>query len=189
MMSSAARAEAWLMVGSGSEGIWDWGLGGWRSGALHLSLGRGQSREGFWGGGTALWVKGPSPHPLASLAGLSQGRGEGPSRRGAPHPEEPPQGGVAKDVGKAPPLEIPFLLLLLHRRRLVVVDDAALSFRRGRDQHFLDDLRQRRRGGAHGAGQRVAAERPEADDLHFRLFAGLQRHPLVVDHDRKSTRL
>ena len=41
------------------------------------------------------------------------------------------------------PSEVPFLLLLLHRRRLVVVDHAALALGGGREQHLLDDRRQR----------------------------------------------
>ena len=40
-----------------------------------------------------------------------------------------------------------------------------------------------------GAGERVAAERAEADALHLRLLAGLQRHAVVVDHDQRAVAL
>ena len=39
--------------------------------------------------------------------------------------------------------EVPLLLFLLHRRGGVVVDHAALALGRARQQHLLDDGRQR----------------------------------------------
>src|SRR5690349_180531 len=83
-------------------------------------------------------------------------------------------------------LEITFLLFLFHRRRAVVVDHAALTFGAGGEQHLLNDLRQRRRFTLDGAGERIAAERTKAHRLHFRTFAILQRHALVVHHDQRA---
>ena len=57
-----------------------------------------------------------------------------------------------------------------------------------RQQHLLDDLRQRRRVALDRPGQRVAAERAEPHPLHHRLLAGPQPHPLVVHHDAACRR-
>src|SRR3569623_425046 len=83
-------------------------------------------------------------------------------------------------------LEVAFPLLLLHRPRLVVVDHPALALAVPRDQHLLDDLRQRRRATLDRPGQRVTAQRPEPHALHLRLLPRLEPHPLVVDHDHHA---
>jgi hypothetical protein len=36
------------------------------------------------------------------------------------------------------------------------------------------------------AGQRIAAQGAEADPLHAGRLAGLQRHPVIVDHDQHA---
>src|SRR4051794_17875987 len=83
------------------------------------------------------------------------------------------------------PSEVALLLLLLHGAGGVVVDDASLPLGAGGEQHLLDDLGERRRVALDGAGERVAAERPEADVLDHRLLARLERHAVVVDHDQR----
>src|SRR5690606_9646635 len=88
-----------------------------------------------------------------------------------------------------PRLEVPLTFLFFHRSRLIVVDHAALTLGSTGQQHFLDDFRQGGGGGFHRAGQRVAAQGPEAHHLHFRYFAGVQRHALVVDHDQRAVTL
>ena len=50
-------------------------------------------------------------------------------------------------------------------------------------QHLLDDVRQGRRVAVDRAGQRIAAERPEAHLPHLGRLARLERHPVVVHHD------
>src|SRR5579862_2562598 len=77
------------------------------------------------------------------------------------------------------PSEIPFPLFLFHGGRLVEVDDPALALGLLREQHLLDDLGERGRGGFHRARERVAAQGPEADHLHLGLLAGVQRQALV----------
>src|SRR3954469_2531910 len=81
--------------------------------------------------------------------------------------------------------EISLPLLLLHRRLFVVVDHPALPLAIARDEHLLDNLRERRRVALDRAGQRVAAERAEADALHLRFLTGVQAHPLVIDHQHR----
>src|SRR3954452_18904575 len=85
--------------------------------------------------------------------------------------------------------EVPLALLLLHRPRLVVVDHPALPLRVPRQQHLLDDLRQRRRVALYRPRERVAAERAETDPLHHRLLARLYPYPLVVHHDERPVTL
>src|SRR6478736_5336066 len=75
-----------------------------------------------------------------------------------------------------PPLEISLALLLFHAAGFVVVDHSALAFAVARDEHFLDDLGEGRRGAFDGAGQGVAAEGSEADALGLGLFAGAEVH-------------
>ena len=58
-------------------------------------------------------------------------------------------------------------------RRLVVVDRAALALARWWSAASPGSLRQRRGLALDRAGQRIAAERAEADRAHHRLFAGL----------------
>ena len=86
-------------------------------------------------------------------------------------------------------LEVAFLLLLLHRRSLVVVDHAPLALRGLREQHLLDDGRERVGLGLDRAGERIAAQRAEAHLLHHRHLAGLQAHAVVVDHDQRAVAL
>src|SRR5204862_7478843 len=85
--------------------------------------------------------------------------------------------------------KIPLTLLLLHRPGLVVVDHPALPLGVPRQQHLLDDLRQRRRVALDRPGQRVAAQRAEAHPFHHRLLAGQEPHPLVVHHDERAVAL
>jgi hypothetical protein len=61
--------------------------------------------------------------------------------------------------------EIALLLLLFHGGGLVLVDDAALAFGGGGDQHFLDVFIQRGGLAFDRAGQRIAAQRAEADRI------------------------
>src|SRR3954470_4861319 len=85
--------------------------------------------------------------------------------------------------------EVPLSLLLLHRPRLVVVDHPALPLGVLREQHLLDDFRQRRRVALDRPRERVAAQRAEPHPLHHRLLAGPQPHPLVVHHDERAVAL
>ena len=48
---------------------------------------------------------------------------------------------------------------------------------------------QRRGLGLDRAGERIAAERAEADGALVRRLAGEQRQPLVVDHDQRAVAL
>ena len=80
-------------------------------------------------------------------------------------------------------LKVSLNLLQLHRAFLVFVDEAAFTFTTGRKKHFTDDLRESRRFGVDGSREGIAAQRPEADFFHLRLFAKLFGHPIVVDHD------
>ncbi len=57
------------------------------------------------------------------------------------------------------------------------------------EEHLLDDGGQRVGRALDGAGERVAAERAEAHRLQHRALAGLERHPLVVDHDQRAVAL
>ena len=77
-------------------------------------------------------------------------------------------------------LEVSFSFLFFHRALLVVVDDSALALAGFGEQHFLDDFRQRGGGRFDRAGQRVTAERAEADDLFHGLLvraASARRRP------------
>src|SRR3984893_5899837 len=82
--------------------------------------------------------------------------------------------------------EISFLLFPLHRRRAVVVDDAAAPFGMPALQRLLDDFGNRARRTLDGAGQRIAAQRAYPYQSELRALAGLQRQPLIVDHDQRA---
>ena len=84
---------------------------------------------------------------------------------------------------RAPSSEVAVDLLLFHRRRLIVIDHAALPLGDPGQQHLLDDGRQGRRVAVDRAGQRIAAERAKPHLAHLGRLAGLERHPVVVDHD------
>src|SRR3954471_4997163 len=79
--------------------------------------------------------------------------------------------------------EIAFLLLALHRGRAVLVDDPALALGGARLQGLADDFGQGGRRALDRAGQRVAAERAEPHGAPLDRLAGLERQPVVVDHD------
>ena len=71
------------------------------------------------------------------------------------------------------PSEVALLLLLLHRGGRRRGRSRGPAARRcARQQHLLDDLRQRRRVALDRAGQRVAAERAEADRLQLGVSPG-----------------
>ncbi len=74
-----------------------------------------------------------------------------------------------------------------------MVDHPALALASTGQEHFLDDFRQRGRGGFHGTGQRVAAEGTETHHLlgDARLFLVRQvlKDALVVDHDQRAVLL
>src|SRR6202012_1540331 len=82
--------------------------------------------------------------------------------------------------------EIALALLLLHRARFIVIDEPALSLGGGRGAHLGDDVGERVGIRANGAGQRIAAERPEAHALQTRRLAGFQRQAVVIDHDQRA---
>ena len=65
----------------------------------------------------------------------------------------------------------------------LLVDGAALAFGGGGEQHFLNDFGQGRRLAVRGTGQRVAAQRAEADVFDARFLAIGDAHPVVIDHD------
>src|SRR5256885_7389818 len=73
-------------------------------------------------------------------------------------------------------LKVAFAFLLLHRAGFVVVDDSSLALAVSRDEHFLDDLGERRGGALGGAGEGVAAEGADADELALRLLDGEALH-------------
>src|SRR5262245_56966856 len=117
----------------------------------------------------------PNPKPQRSVPPSPAGGEEG--------------GGVCWDLGFGIlyfPSEVALFLLLFHRRGLVEVDQAALALGKAGEEHLLDDLGQRGRLGLHGARERIAAERPEADGLHHGLLARLEGQALVVDHDESA---
>src|SRR5262245_7186900 len=82
--------------------------------------------------------------------------------------------------------EVPFALFLFHRRDAVVIDESALPFGMLRQQHLLNDLRQRVGIGLDRTGERIATERAKADALHLWHFTLAQRHAVVVDHDQRT---
>jgi hypothetical protein len=77
------------------------------------------------------------------------------------------------------PLEITLTFFIFHRACTIVVDDTALALGSSRQEHFLDDVRQRLGFGLHRAGQRVAAQGTETDflfdDAGFVLRTGCSR--------------
>src|SRR3982750_4621444 len=85
--------------------------------------------------------------------------------------------------------EIPLLFLLLHRRARVVIDHAALPLGRARKRHLADDRGQGVGIRLDRTGQRIAAERAEADAPHGRFLAVAEWHALVVDHDQDAVAL
>ena len=62
-----------------------------------------------------------------------------------------------------------------------MIDQPALPLRRRRQQHLLDNLWQRSGFGLDCAGQRIAAEGPESNHLHFRHFIGFQGKSVIID--------
>ncbi len=58
-----------------------------------------------------------------------------------------------------------------------------------REQHFLDDRRQRVGVALDRPGKRVAAERAESHFPQHRLLARVQRHAIVVHHDQRTVAL
>src|SRR5882724_5635858 len=59
--------------------------------------------------------------------------------------------------------EVSFPFLLLHRRVLVAVDEAAISLRYPDGAHLVHNLIKGASAGLDGAGEGIAAQRPEAD--------------------------
>ena len=72
---------------------------------------------------------------------------------------------------------------------MLMIDCATLPFRGPSQEHFLDHLRQRLRVTFDGPGQRIAAERSEANRALHRGFVFLQRKALVVDHQEEPVAL
>ena len=74
-----------------------------------------------------------------------------------------------------------------------MVDHTALTFGSTRQEHFLNNFRQRRGGGFHRAGKRIAAEGAEAHhalfDTRFFLIGEVLEDALVVDHDQSTVLL
>ena len=70
-----------------------------------------------------------------------------------------------------------------------LVDQPALALGGARRQHLADDLLQAVGVGFDRAGQRIAAERAEAHHAVLDDLAGLELHPLVVDHDQHAVAL
>ena len=70
-----------------------------------------------------------------------------------------------------------------------MVDQPSLPFRRRRIAHFGDNVVERFGIGADRAGERIAAERAEANLFHARCFAGTQRQAVVIHHDQRSVAL
>ena len=95
------------------------------------------------------------------------------------------------DIGGRAVQKVALLFLLLHARRArVAVDRPALSFGRGRDQHFGDDLLDGRRAALDRSCQRIAAERPEAHAAHGRLlaaFSGIRSSSTIRMSPSRST--
>src|SRR5690606_16348563 len=86
--------------------------------------------------------------------------------------------------------EVPLLLLLLHPRAAgVLVDRPALPLARGGEKRLLDHLAERSGLALDRTGQRVTAERAEADRTNDRLFARRQREALVIDHHQHPVTL
>ena len=76
--------------------------------------------------------------------------------------------------------EISFALLLFHRAGFVLVDEAALALGGPGGQHFAHDVLEAAASHLDGAGQRIAAQRAEADQAVFdhlvRAAAACARH-------------
>jgi hypothetical protein len=82
-----------------------------------------------------------------------------------------------------------FPLLLFHRSGHVLVDHPALPLRGAGDQHLLDDAFERVGVGIDRAGQRIAAQRPEAHHALLHHLVGLELQAVVVDHDQRAVAL
>ena len=70
-----------------------------------------------------------------------------------------------------------------------MVNDPPLAFRRGRQQHFLYDLRQCSSGALKRTRKRIAAQGTKADDALLGPLARAQRHALIIDHDQRAVTL
>src|SRR4051812_38851421 len=80
----------------------------------------------------------------------------------------PPSQGRAERCAERRASEVALLLLLLHRARRVEVDDATLGLGSRGQQHLSDDPGEGVGLALHRAGQRVTAERAEANLFHHR---------------------
>ena len=67
-----------------------------------------------------------------------------------------------------------------------MIDGAALAFRGGGQQHFLDDLRQGRRRAFHRPGQRIAAQGAETDRALDRCLAVTQAEAFIIHHQDQA---
>jgi len=70
-----------------------------------------------------------------------------------------------------------------------MIDRPALPLRRGGQEHFLNNLRDRCRGAFHRAGERVATERAKPNRSQQRNLAGVQSKTLVIDHEQQAIAL
>src|SRR5215813_14088004 len=83
-------------------------------------------------------------------------------------------------------LKISFLLFLFHGSRLVMVNDPPLAFRRGRQQHFLDDLRQCSSSAFDRTRKWIAAQGTKADDALRGPLARAQGPALTTHPDHRA---
>src|SRR5688572_24878177 len=64
-----------------------------------------------------------------------------------------------------------------------MVYNTSLSLRARRRESFGDDLIERRCGTFNSGGQRITPKRSKAHHTNIRLFTGLERQSVIIDHD------
>ena len=80
-------------------------------------------------------------------------------------------------------LKVALSFFLFHASLVIIVNDATLTFGVFRQQHFLNDLRQRRCLGLHSTCQRIATQRSKANDFLFGLLTREKFKPIIIHHD------
>src|SRR3954471_16757315 len=85
--------------------------------------------------------------------------------------------------------EVAFAFFGFHRAFFVEVDQATLALGVLGEQHLADDVGQR--GGARFERTRqwVTAQRAETHHLEARLFSGIERESVIVDHQQGAVAL
>ena len=67
-----------------------------------------------------------------------------------------------------------------------MIDGASLTFRRCREQHFLDHFGQRCSLALNSASEGVTTQSAKANRSLHRSLIRLQRQPMIIDHDQHA---